>query len=136
VTHLAVNPLTQKVWFRAGHANAVFIDTVYRSFILVEPAGIAVIKSLDRFACNALVAPVERPVYSVFSNLSSTSEVAHDDDNLCTASSAIAAMFLLANPVRTQPTLDNLIRWIENHRTLCLRLFFRHAYYFLNDKEQ
>jgi len=131
VAHISVNPATQKVWFRSGHANVLVINTAYNNLILIEPTGQCVVKSIDFLLLYQVVHRTKRHLYQVFANLYNDSRTRSPDDNLCTVWSAIYGMLCLANAITSQKQLDDFLAWIFDDRKLMMRRFLQHACYTL-----
>jgi hypothetical protein len=128
--HVSMNPSTQKVWFLAGHANVLLINTFNKHLILVEPTGRVVVNSLDRLLLLQTVHASQRPHFQVFTNLdrrSGDGPPPPPDDNLCTIWAAVYGMMYLANEVTTEQELRTIVDWVIRRRLLILRLFLRHA---------
>jgi hypothetical protein len=129
VALISINPATQRVWFRAGHANVVIVNTAYNNIILVEPAGRVLIQSLDLLLLRSLVHADKQHLFQVYTNFHMT-EPAPDDD-LCTVWCAVYGMLCLANDITSQTQLYSILEWAALRRSLLLHLFFRHAQAFL-----
>ncbi len=130
VQHVSVNPSTQKVWFVAGHANVLLINTFSKHLVLVEPSGRVLVNSLDRLLLLQTVHASQRPHFRVLTNLerrAGDGPSPAPDDNLCTIWAAVYGMMYLANEVTTEQELRTIVDWVVRRRLLILRLFLRHA---------
>ena len=126
---ISINPGTQKVWFRAGHANVAIVNTAYNNIILVEPAGRVLIQSLDLLLLRHLVHADKKHMFQVYTNFHMLE--AAPDDNLCTIWCAVYGMLCLANNITSQKQLYSILEWAALRRKLLLRLFLGHAQQFL-----
>lgn len=129
VALITLNPVTQKVWFRAGHANVAIINTAYNNIILVEPAGRVIIQSLDLLLLRTLIHADKQHLFQVFTNFNMQEQA--PDDNLCTVWCAVYGMLCLANSVTSQMQLYALLEWASRRRVMLLQLFLRHAHRYL-----
>lgn len=130
VLHVSVNPSTQKVWFLAGHANVLLINTFKKHLVLVEPTGRVVVRSLGQLLLFQTVHASQRPYFRVLTNLEKRSKDGPPpppDDNLCTIWAAVYGMMYLSNVVTTDQELGAIVDWVTRRRLLILHLFLRHA---------
>lgn len=122
---IVLNPVTQKVWFRAGHANVAIINTAYNNIILVEPTGRVIIQSLDLLLLRTLIHTEKQHLFQVFTNFNMQTQA--PDDNLCTVWCALYGLLCLANGVTSQMQLYAMLEWVALRRAILLRLFLKHA---------
>ena len=130
VLHVSVNPSTQKVWFLAGHANVMLLNTISKHLVLVEPTGRVVVRSLGQLLLFQTVHPSQRSYFRVLTNLekrTSDGPPPPPDDNLCTIWAAVYGMMYLSNVVTTEAELWTLMDWVARRRLSILRFFLRHA---------
>lgn len=128
VNQLAINPSTQKVWFRTGHANVIILDTYLRTMIIIEPAGVELVKNLDRFLMIALLSDTVRASYRCYHNFGRPRPGStYVDDDLCTVWCAVYAMVSLANTISCQDTFWKLVEWVSHNRPKLLRMFYEHV---------
>jgi len=131
VAHISVNPTTQKVWFRSGHANVLLISTTYNNLVLIEPTGQCVVQAIDFLMLYQTIHPSKRHLFQVFTNLYNDTVHKWADDNLCTVWSAIYGMICLANTITSQKKLDELIAWTCGDRAQLLHAFLQYAWFTL-----
>ncbi len=126
VRQIDINPSTQNVWFKNGHANVVVINTITKTAVFLEPAGKELIKNLERALMQLLVPNME---FKLFNNLSNHtfSGLQVTDDNMCTIWCAIFAMSVLANPDNVSRTFATFLQWVSENKTDFLKYFFQHT---------
>jgi len=129
IGQLAVNPSTQKVWFKNGHANVVLINTNTNQIILVEPTGMALIPAIEMLVLRCLIYSNRTHLFSIFHNIHKiVKEQDHaTDDNLCTVWCAIFGMVFLSNKITSRTQFMKVLQWASHHKTKFLQLFLLHA---------
>jgi hypothetical protein len=126
VRQIDINPSTQNVWFKNGHANVVVINTMTKTAVFLEPVGKELVKNLERLLMQLLVPSTE---FKLLHNLSATafSGLQVTDDNMCTIWCAIFAMVVLANPENVSRTFASFLQWVTENKTQFLKYFFQHT---------
>jgi hypothetical protein len=120
VRHISMDPDTQRVFFRDGHANLVIINMARKIIMLIEPSCATVLPFLDLFIFNALLADTTRHEFTIMKSLPS---LIASHDTLCTVWCAIFAAVILGNNVSNEEEFQNIIRWVHGRRPYLLRQF-------------
>jgi len=133
VAHISVNAATSKAHFRCGHANLLVLNTERNTMLLIEPAGVAIIPTIDAILLYHTVHHTKRKLFHVFSNLELRGFCPVPDDNLCTIWCAVYGMVCLQNVVTSQATVEDIVNWVSARRNALLRMFLRYAHTVLRD---
>jgi len=133
VRDVSMNPSTNTVWFRNGHANLGVLNSTSKLLFLVEPTGTEVVRALDGLLHASIIPDHVRRLFRVVHNFNMfhPSSRAANDDNMCTAWCAITAMLIMANDVDGPEAFWAVAKWTQTHRSSLLRNFFKFACYVL-----
>jgi hypothetical protein len=129
VRKVRMNPSTNTVWFRDGHANLAFLDTEMKMLYFVEPTATEIIEKLDKLLAVIIIPDCCRRAYRIIHNFNmfARGSAIAQDDNMCTAWCAITAMMMLCNRVHSPESFWVVAECVQHNRTQLLGQFFIYA---------
>ena len=145
VGSVRVNPTTHSVWFQNGHANAMLVDAVCKTAVLLEPdPGPPPVPELIRLLRRSVfhefpefnIVYGTRPPDLELSSFSGGGEGETGDSsapslwssNLCTLWCAAASLIGLANSITNPFCTHRVLAWIHGHRDDMIHAFLFHAF--------